>query len=141
MVRQFSQCRPKPVVLQATRLEHQFRLGEDIAIGRSGSSIRYAGAEVFTHEVGLEGDMEPYSHYRKHRRYRATHALRQEETVDYNTGRALACARSLAELCGYSVSIGTPITWSDDRATVWLPPDDGSVDINFLGKGIMYALD
>ena len=34
--------------------------GEDIAIGRSGSSLRYSGAEVFTHEVDQDVGMKPH---------------------------------------------------------------------------------
>ena len=82
---------------------------EGTAIGRCGSSLRLAGAVVLSHELDREGDMRATRHS-SHNRYREHHALRTVRSAEYNLARALASARSLAELCGFSVSYGIPLS-------------------------------
>ena len=93
--------------------------------------------DITTYEVDC--DMRP-RHYGSHDHYREAHALRRNKSVDYNTGRALASGHSLAELCGYTVPFGNPITWDRTSATIWLPPDDDCVDIGFLDGAYAYDL-
>ena len=59
--------------------------------------------------------------------YRAWHRTRSGKSIECDLGRALASARSLAELLGYTVNCGIPMSWDLDKATVWLPPDDNDV--------------